>query len=80
MGKENREAAQENVQTLEQKFVEIEQIIEKMEMPEVSLEESFALYQQGIAQIKSCSQMLDMVEKKMQTLCDDGSTEDFITS
>lgn len=80
MGKENREAAQENVQTLEQKFEEIEQIIEKMEMPEVSLEESFALYQQGIAQIKSCSQMLDMVEKKMQTLCDDGSTEDFITS
>ena len=68
----------ENMQeTLEEKLSQIEAIIRKMEEPEVSLEESFQLYQAGIEQLKNCNQMLDTVEKKMQILNLNGELSDF---
>lgn len=62
--------------SLEETFAVIEDIIEQMEQPEVSLDDSFRLYQQGIEQLKICNEMLDTVEKKMQVLSADGSLED----
>lgn len=59
--------------TLEETFSQIEEIIDQMEQPEVSLDASFQLYQQGIEQLKNCNQLLDEVEKKMQILNADGS-------
>ena len=64
-------------ETLEEKLGQIEAIIHKMEEPEVSLEESFRLYQSGIEQLKNCNQMLDAVEKKMQILNLNGELRDF---
>ena len=63
--------------TLEAKLVQIEEIIHKMEEPDVSLDASFALYQAGIEQLKDCNQMLDAVEKKMQILNLNGELSDF---
>lgn len=62
---------------MEEKLSRIEGIIRKMEEPEVALEESFRLYQDGIEQLKSCNQMLDAVEKKMQILNLNGELSDF---
>lgn len=59
--------------TLEETFSQIEEIIDQMEQPEVSLDASFQLYQQGIEQLKNCNRLLDEVEKKMQILNADGS-------
>lgn len=59
--------------SLEEAFSQIEEIIGQMEQPEVSLDASFQLYQQGIEQLKNCNQLLDEVEKKMQILNADGS-------
>lgn len=59
--------------TLEETFSQIESIIDQMEQPEVSLDASFQLYQQGLEQLKNCNQLLDEVEKKMQILNADGS-------
>lgn len=64
-------------ETLEGKLSQIEEIIRKMEEPEVSLDESFQLYQAGIEQLKNCNQMLDEVEKKMQVLNQNGELSDF---
>ena len=64
-------------ETLEVKLGRIEEIIEKMEKPEVSLEESFQLYQAGIEQLKNCNEMLDAVEKKMQILNLNGELSEF---
>lgn len=64
-------------ESLEEKLSQIEAIIRKMEEPEVSLEESFQLYQAGIEQLKNCNQMLDTVEKKMQILNLNGELRDF---
>ena len=38
--------------TLEEAFTQIETILTQMEEPEISLEEAFALYQQGVLQLK----------------------------
>ena len=63
--------------TLEEKLACIEEIIRKMEEPEVSLDDSFKLYQNGIEQLKNCNEMLDEVEKKMQILNLNGELSDF---
>lgn len=41
--------------TLEECFSGLEEIIEKMQDTEVSLEDSFALYEQGMKMLKNCS-------------------------
>lgn len=38
-----------------------------MEEPEISLEESFSLYQQGVLQLKNCGTILDEVEKRCRS-------------
>lgn len=58
--------------SLEETFAEIEAIIEQMEQPEVSLDDSFMLYQKGVGKLKTCNELLDEVEKKMQVLAADG--------
>ena len=49
----------------------------RMEQPEISLEQSFLLYQSGVEKLKECNVMLDTVEKKMQILNAKGELEDF---
>lgn len=71
------ETGKEKTPSIEERFSQIEDIIDKMESPEVSLDESFSLYQQGIEALKNCNEMLDMVEKKMQILQADGEMGEF---
>lgn len=66
----------EEKRSLEETFAEIESIIAQMEQPEVSLDDSFLLYQRGIGELKNCNALLDEVEKKMQILSADGGLEE----
>lgn len=66
----------EEKRSLEETFAEIEAIIAQMEQPEVSLDDSFLLYQRGIGELKNCNALLDEVEKKMQILSADGGLEE----
>ncbi len=63
--------------TLEEAFEQIEGIIEQMEQQDVTLEESFGLYQSGVEKLKLCTQLLDAVEKKMQVIREDGELTEF---
>ena len=65
-----------DAKTLEQVFLELEDVINKMEI-EDSLEESFKLYHQGMDMLKVCSEKIDKVEKQMLLLDEDGETHDF---
>ena len=62
--------------TLEQVFLELEQVIGRMET-EDSLEESFKLYHQGMEMLKVCSDKIDKIEKKMLLLDEDGDAHEF---
>ncbi len=63
--------------SLEETFQELSMIIEKMQEREVTLEESFSLYEQGIRKLKLCNDKIDSVEKKMLLLNQQGELEAF---
>lgn len=51
--------------TIEETFAELDEIMEKLESSETSLEESFACYEAGIKLVKACGEKIDLVEKQM---------------
>lgn len=61
--------------TIDEKMDMLDEIIEKMEGSEVTLEESFNLYKQGVGLIKECNDSIDRVEKEVLKLNEDGSME-----
>ena len=63
--------------TLEGAFEELENIIEKMNDRDVSLDDSFALYTEGTKLLKYCNEQLDNVEKKMLVLSEEGELHEF---
>ncbi len=50
----------------------LEQIIEKMEDRDSSLEDTFSLYESGIKMVKACNEKIERVEKKIQILSEEG--------
>ncbi len=63
--------------SLEERFEQIETIIQQMEKGDVSLDKSFELYKNGLEEIKEANAMLDDMEKAMLILNEDGSLEEF---
>ncbi|OLA78789.1 MAG: exodeoxyribonuclease VII small subunit [Roseburia sp. CAG:197_41_10] len=55
----------------------IEDILGKMEDEDVTLDQSFDLYKQGIEQIKAANADLDRIEKAMLVINEDGELEEF---
>ncbi len=62
---------------LETLFQQVEEIIEKMQEGEVSLEESFSLYENGMKTLKKCNDKIDSVEKKLLKMNEKGELETF---
>ena len=50
---------------LEERFQMIESILDQMESEDITLDASFELYKQGIAQIQAANASLDTIEKAM---------------
>ena len=63
--------------SVETAFQELDRLAGRLEDPETSLEESFALYKKGMELLKYCSEKLDTVEKKMLQINEDGSFSEF---
>lgn len=64
-------------QSLEEMFAQLETVIGQMEEDGVSLEQTFDLYNKGMSLLKQCSQSIDEVEKKVLVLDEDGETHEF---
>ena len=54
----------------------MEQLIAHME-EDISLDESFVCYEQGMKKLKLCSERIDSIEKKMLVLNEQGMLEEF---
>ena len=63
--------------TLEDAFLQLDELADRLEDRETSLEESFRLYKQGMELLKYCSDKLDTVEKKMLQMNEDGTFSEF---
>jgi len=67
-------AKKESLDTL---FTRLETITGAMEEEGVTLEETFALYSEGMKTLKKCSDTIDTIEKKVQVLDEKGEAHDF---
>lgn len=67
----------EEQQTLEELFAVLDEIADRMEGAEISLEESFQLYKQGMTILKKCNDTIDMVEKEVLILDESGDLYEF---
>lgn len=54
--------------SIEKNFEELSNIIEKMDNDDVTLEESFKLYEKGMKLVKQCNDKIDKVEKKINII------------
>lgn len=62
--------------TIEENFAKIEETIEKLEQDDISLEEAFAAYSDGMKLLKECNDQIDKVEKKVLKLASDGQLKE----
>lgn len=75
--KKKEAAADYSEMKLEEIFKRLEDAASELENGELSLEDSFRLYQEGMIMIKSCRDKIDTVEKNMQVLDEKGVLNDF---
>ena len=61
---------------LEESFEKLNEIIEALEKPDVTLENSFTLYQEGMKLLKACNDSIDKVEKELIILSGNGETNE----
>lgn len=62
---------------LEQAFEQLEDVIERLQDKEISLEDAFKEYEQGMQLLKYCSESIDRVEKKVLKISESGELCEF---
>lgn len=68
---------EENKLTIEELFNKLEETVSELN-GDVSLEKSFALFEQGMKLVAECEQQIDTVEKKVLELNERGTTGEFL--
>lgn len=68
--------AKKNI-SIEEAFVSLDSILEQLENKDITLEESFKIYNKGMELLKVCSDKIDTVEKKMLQIDDNGELNEF---
>lgn len=63
--------------TLDETFERLETAIGKLEQEDISLEESFRIYKEGMKLIQSCNEKIDKVEKEVLKLNENDKLEQF---
>lgn len=63
--------------SIEDAFGRIRELLGEMEQEDTPLEKTFENYEKGIGLLRYCSEKIDLVEKKVQKLNADGTTESF---
>ncbi len=63
--------------SLEEMFGEIEDVIEKLEDPDVPIDDAFIRYENGMKILKECNDKLDRIEKKVLVLSENGELNEF---
>lgn len=67
---------QEEKESLEELFSDLEKVLGSLEDESVSIEEAFALYQKGITMVRQCNERIDRVEKELKLLNEAGQDEE----
>jgi len=76
-GKKKTEGQEKQELSLEQSLEQLELVMEELGSPELSLEESFLKYKQGMDLLLKCNQAIDKVEKELMILEENGISDEF---
>ncbi|MEE1191631.1 MAG: exodeoxyribonuclease VII small subunit [Blautia sp.] len=76
MAADNAKEVREDL-TIEESLKELDEIVERLESREISLEDSFSIYQKGMELLRQCSSKIDTVEKKMLKINENGEFSEF---
>ena len=63
--------------SIEEAFAKLDEAIKEMEGEDVTLERSFELYKNGVELIAECEKEIDLVEKKVLALSENGEINEF---
>lgn len=63
--------------TLEQLFGKLEESISALEQDDISLEDSFKIYKEGMKLVQICNSKIDKVEKEVLKLNENGELDEF---
>ena len=74
---EERARTEEEEMTLEEAFVRLDGMVERLETRGIPLEESFQIYKEGMELLKNCNDKIDTVEKKMLQVNKSGEYSEF---
>lgn len=66
----------EEQMTLEEALNRLEEAVEKLQSEDISLENSFQVYKEGMEYVKLCSQTIDEIEKKVLMLNQEGQLDE----
>ena len=70
-----KKVEEQEQRTLEEKFSELEELLEQLEAEDISLEDAFAAYSKGMNVLKQCNEQIDRVEKQVMKLNEEGGLE-----
>ena len=68
---------QEKEVSIEELFAKLDATVEKLESRDISLEDSFRLYAEGMEMLRQCNEKIDTVEKKMLQMSENGELSEF---
>lgn len=58
--------------TLEEAMKQLDETITRLQGHDITLEEAFSRYEQGMALVRLCNEKIDLVEKKVTELNEEG--------
>ena len=67
----------EQEMTLEQIFEQLEESISRLEQEDISLEDSFKVYRDGMKLVQVCNEKINQVEKEVLVLNENGELDEF---
>lgn len=62
--------------TIEESFEKLDKIVSQLEDENLSMNEAFKLYKEGVQLVNNCNNMLDKVEKQLVVLNGSEETDD----
>lgn len=69
-------SAKKEEMTLEEMLHALDEHIQELESEDISLEQSFHVYEKGMKLLKECNEKIERVEKKVLELNADGSLQE----
>ena len=70
-----KKTEEQEQRSLEENFSELEELIEQLEVEDISLEDAFTAYSKGMNVLKQCNEQIDRVEKQVMKLNEEGGLE-----